>query len=84
MKVPEAHIHGVVVLAKELFVYQVAYVENEPKLKHYTDNGLLQFVKHMIHSLASVPIRQMSIDRYLNVEAPSNTPLQPTPRKRRG
>jgi hypothetical protein len=83
MKVPEAHIHGVVVLAKEWFVYQVAYAENEPKLKHYTDNGLLRFVKHMIHSLASVPIRQMSIDRYFNVEAASNAPLQPAPRKRR-
>jgi hypothetical protein len=84
MKVPEAHIHGVVVLAKEWFACQVAYAGNEPKFKHYTDNGLLRFVKQMIHSLASVPIRQMSIDRYLNVDAPSNTPLQPTTRKRRG
>ncbi|TMQ30148.1 MAG: hypothetical protein E6K65_06360 [Nitrospirae bacterium] len=83
MKVPEAHIHGVVILAKEWFACQVAYAGNEPKLKHYTDNGLLRFVKQMIHSLASVPIRQMSIDRYLNVDAPSNTPLQPTTRKRR-
>ena len=83
-KVPDAHIHGVVVLAKEWFAYQVAYAENEPKVKHYTDNGLLRFVKHMIHNIASVPIRQMSIDRYLNIEAPSNTPLLPTPQKRRG
>lgn len=84
MKVPEAHIHGVVILAKEWFACQVAYAGNEPKLKHYTDNGLLRFVKYMIHSLASVPIRQMSIDRYLNIDAPSNTPLQPTTRKRGG
>jgi len=62
----------------------VAYAENEPKVKHYTDNGLLHFVKHMIHNIASVPIRQMSIDRYLNIEVPSNTPLQPTAQTRRG
>ena len=83
-KVPEAHVHGVVVLAKAWFSYQVAYAENGPTLKNYTDNGLLRFVKHMIHNLASVPMQQMSIDRYLNIEAPSNTPLQPTPQKRRG
>ena len=82
-KVPDSHIHGVVVLAKEWFAYQVAYAGNEPKVKHYLDNGLLRFVKHMIHCIASVPIRQMSIDRYLNIEAPSKTPLQPTMQKRR-
>jgi uncharacterized protein DUF6602 len=75
-KVPEAHVHGIVVLAKEWFAYQVAYAENGPTLKHYTDNGLLRFVKHMIHNLASVPMQQMSIDRYLNIEVPLNIPSQ--------
>ncbi|MBI3547192.1 MAG: hypothetical protein HY081_11480 [Gammaproteobacteria bacterium] len=84
VKVPEAHVHGVVVLAKEWFAYQIAYAENGPTLKHYTDNGLLRFVKHMIHSLASVPMQQMSIDRYLNIEASSDTPLHPASRKPRG
>ena len=82
-KVPEAHVHGVAVLAKEWFVYQVAG-QNEVKLKHFTDHTLLRFINRMIHNIASLPIHQMSIDRYLNTEAPSNTSLQPTPPARRG
>ncbi|MBX9905785.1 MAG: hypothetical protein K2Y31_15655 [Burkholderiales bacterium] len=82
-KVPDAHIHGVVVLAREWFACQVPY-SNGPKVKHYSDNGLLRFVKHMIHTVASVEIRQMSIDRYLNIEAPSNTSLSKAFKSRRG
>jgi hypothetical protein len=78
-KVPDAHVHGVAVLAKEWFIYQVAHrAQNDLKLKHFTGHTLLRFVNRMIHNIASLPIRQMSIDRYLNTEAPSNASLKPT------
>lgn len=84
-KVPDTHVHGVAVLAKEWFAYQVPErTGNGFRIKQFTDHTLLRFVNRMIHNLASVPIQQMSIDRYLNTEAPSNTSLQPTPQKRRG
>jgi hypothetical protein len=83
-KVPGAHIHGAAVLAKGWFVYQVQGRNgSELRLKHFTGHTLLRFVNRMIHNIASLPIQQMSIDRYLNIEAPSNTSLQPTPSERR-
>lgn len=75
-KVPDAHIHGVIVLAKEWFAYQIPYTREERRVKYYSDNSLLRFIKKMMHDLGSFPMHQMSIDRYLNIEAPSNTPLQ--------
>jgi hypothetical protein len=84
-KVPNTHVHGVAVLAKEWFAYQVPERSgNGFRIKHFTDHTLLRFINRMIHSLASVPMQQMSIDRYLNTEAPSNTSLQPTLQKQRG
>ena len=84
LKVPDAHVHGVIVLAKEWFAYQVPYTEEERQVKHYSDNSLLRFIKKMMHDLGSFPMRQVSIDRYLNIEAPSNTPLQPPAPSGRG
>ena len=83
-KVPDAHLHGVAVLSKEWFAYQVPYTGDERRVKHYSDNSLLRFLKKMMHDIGSFPMYQVSIDRYLNIEAPSNTPLQPTPENSRG
>lgn len=79
MKVPDAHVHGVIVLVKEWFAYQVPYSGEERQVKYYSDNSLLRFIKKMMHDLGSFPMHQVSIDRYFNIEAPSNTPLQPRP-----
>jgi len=84
MKVPDAHVHGVIVLAKEWFAYQVPYSGEERQVKHYSDNSLLRFIKKMMHDLGSFPMHQVSIDRYFNIEAPSNTPLQPAAASGRG
>jgi uncharacterized protein DUF6602 len=84
MKVPDAHVHGVIVLAKEWFAYQVPYTGDERQVKHYSDNSLLRFIKKMMQDLGSFPMHQVSIDRYFNIEAPSNTPLQPPTASGRG
>ena len=84
VKIPDAHLHGVIVLAKEWFAYQVPYSGQDVRLKHYSDNGLLRFVKKMLHDVGSFPMHQASVDRYFNTEAPSNTPLQPPTAGRRG
>jgi hypothetical protein len=83
-RVPDAHVHGFVVLAKEWFAYQVPYSGEERQVKYYTDNSLLRFIKKMMHDLGSFPMHQVSIDRYFNLEAPSNTPLQPPAATGRG
>lgn len=64
----DGHIHGVVVLSKDWFLYQVAHSGTEVQLKHFSGDALLRFVSCLIHTLASFPMRQMSIDRYLNLE----------------
>jgi hypothetical protein len=67
MKVPDAHVHGVIVLAKEWFAYQVPYSGEERQVKHYSDHSLLRFTKKMMHDLGSCPMHQVSLDRYFNI-----------------
>jgi hypothetical protein len=65
VKVPDAHVHGAIILAKEWFAYQVAF---KKEVKHYSGDSLLRFVQKMMHDLGSFPMRQASIDRYFNTE----------------
>jgi len=60
-----AHIHGLVVLSKDWYVTQEAYAKDGQKFHAYEGNALLRFVNGMVHSIASIPMFQMSHDRYL-------------------
>jgi hypothetical protein len=63
---PNAHLHGVAVLSKNWFASQEAYAATGVKIHGSVDNCLLQFINKLIHSIASMPMYQMSVDRYLN------------------
>jgi hypothetical protein len=61
-----AHIHGLVVLDRGWYIAQEAYSPDGVKFNAFADNALLRFVNGMIHSVASVGMRQCSIDRYMS------------------
>jgi hypothetical protein len=76
------HIHGAVILESDWYVTLKAYSTPRTGLKPKTENSLLRFVNDLLPAIASMPMYQMSFDRYLNAATP-NQPLQRTHRKRR-
>lgn len=58
------HIHGLAVLDSDWYVTQEAYENDPPKFQAVEGNSLLNFVNGMLHSIGSVEMMQMSIDRY--------------------
>ncbi|HEV8307929.1 MAG TPA: DUF6602 domain-containing protein [Methylomirabilota bacterium] len=60
-----AHLHGLVVLSDNWYLAQEAYAGRDPRYYTSTKNALLQFVNGLVHSLASLPMFQCSIDKYL-------------------
>ena len=78
LKVPGAHVHGVIILSKEWFAYQVPYTDNDRRVEHHKDNSLMRFVHKMMHDIGSFPMHQMSVDQYLDTETPSNPEPQRT------
>lgn len=79
LKVPEAHVHGVIVLSKEWFACQLPYTGNERRIEHYKDNSLMRFVHKMMHDIGSFPMHQMSVDQYLSIATSSILAPQQTP-----
>ena len=61
----ESHIHGLAVLRKDWYVTQEAYPEGDAKFHPYQGDALLRFVHDLLPSVASIPMHQMSTDRYL-------------------
>ena len=76
------HIHGAVILESDWYVTLKAYSTPRTGLDPKTGNSLLRFVNDLLPAIASMPMYQMSFDRYLNAATP-NQPLQRTRRKRR-
>ena len=58
------HIHGLAVLDSDWYVTQEAYADHPPKFHAVEGDALLNFVNGMLHSIGSVEMMQMSIDRY--------------------
>jgi hypothetical protein len=64
-----AHIHGLAVLDSDWCVTQEAHAEDPPKYHATEGDALLNFVNGMLHSIGSVRMMQMSIDRYYRNDA---------------
>jgi hypothetical protein len=58
------HIHGLAILNSDWYVTQEAYADDPPKFHAVEGDALLNFVNGMLHSIGSVKMMQMSIDRY--------------------
>ncbi|MBM3356892.1 MAG: hypothetical protein FJY54_04095 [Betaproteobacteria bacterium] len=76
------HIHGAVILESDWYVTLKPCSTPRTGLKAKIENSLLRFVNDLLPAIASMPMYQMSFDRYLNAATP-NQPLQRTRRKRR-
>jgi hypothetical protein len=59
-----AHIHGLAVLDRDWHVYQEAFAKNGPQFYASEGDALLKFVSGMLHSIGSIGMLPMSIDRY--------------------
>lgn len=64
----EAHLHGVIVLNKGWYLYQVAHVKDGVKIKYFTENCLMRFISRLIQSISSIPMAPMSMNRYLRLD----------------
>jgi hypothetical protein len=64
-----SHIHGLVVLDKDWYFSQEAHADGGPRFHATEGNALLHFVRGMLHSLSSMPMQQMAINRYFQGEA---------------
>jgi hypothetical protein len=64
-----AHIHGLAVLDSDWYVTQEAYATAAPHYHGFEGDALLQFVNGMLHSIGSVQMMQMSINRYYGKDA---------------
>ena len=76
------HILGTAVLDADWYVKLKAYSTPRAGLKAETGNSLLRFVNDLLLGISSMPMYQMSFDRYLGAATP-NQPLQRTRHKRR-
>ena len=74
------HIHGVAILDADWYATLKPFSPPRKGLKTETGNSLLRFVHNMRHSIASMPMYPVSVDRYLAAATP-NKPLQRTRRK---
>jgi hypothetical protein len=63
-----SHIHGLVVLDRDWYFVQEAYADGGPQFHVVEKNALLHFVRGMLHSLSSMRLRQMAINRYFQEE----------------
>jgi hypothetical protein len=66
LKNKQAHLHGVVVLSKNWFVYQEPF-EPSVVLKSFADNALLRFVHKLTYDISSVPMHTLSLDKYFGI-----------------
>lgn len=76
------HIHGAVLLDSDWYVTLKAYSTPRTGLLPQTGNSLLRFVNDLIFGVSSMPMHQLSFDRYLSAATP-DPPLQRPRRKRR-
>ena len=64
-----SHVHGLTVLNRDWYITQEAFAEGGPKFHIFIGDALLRFVNGLIHNISSVPMHQMSIDRYFKKSA---------------
>jgi hypothetical protein len=68
-----AHIHGLAILDSDWYVTQEAHAKIPYTYYPKERDALLSFVNGMLHSIGSVQMMQMSIDRYYQGAEGSNS-----------
>jgi hypothetical protein len=61
---PEAHLHGIIILEKNWFAFQVPYMGKHAEVHVFSDNALLRFTNTLLMGIQSMPMDIASIDDY--------------------
>lgn len=69
-EVRTAHLHGVVVLSRDWYAFQVPY-KTPPEVRVFSDHALMRFTSGMLNLLRATKIREAAMDRYLDIEVPT-------------
>jgi hypothetical protein len=67
LKNRKAHVHGIAVLSKNWFVYQVAHKPNDVVLKAFANNALARLVNQLLFSMSSFEVRAAAMHRYFGL-----------------
>lgn len=68
-KVGAGHVHGVVVLTKDWYLFQVPY-QTPRQVKIFTDHALLRFMNGLLAVLRGTTMGAAAMRRYLAIETP--------------
>ena len=85
LKNPDAHLHGVAVLKRNWFVYQMAYTAPDVQVQKFSDNALLRFNSKLIKEIQGMAMAPVSSTRYLQLDLEEtankalNSDARPTP-----
>jgi len=63
---PKSHLHGVVVLDKNWFLYQEAF-EDEVVLRAFSDDALMRFMHKLTYDISSIRMHPVSLDKYFGI-----------------
>ena len=75
LKNRNAHLHGVAVLKRGWFVYQMAYTGADVQVRKFSGNALLRFNSKLLKEIQGMQMAPLSSARYLqlDLEEISNT-----------
>jgi hypothetical protein len=84
LKNRKAHLHGVAVLKRNWFVYQIAYTGADVQVRQFSGDTLLRFNSKLLKEIQGMEMAPMSSDRYLDLDLDetANPSLNRTTRKR--
>lgn len=83
LKNPNA-LHGVAVLKRNWFVYQMAYTASDVQVRKFSDNALLRFNSKLLKEIQGMEMAPVSSTRYLqlDLEETGSPPLNRTAHER--
>ena len=73
-----AHLHGIAVLSRDWFLYQLPYQENEVKLEAFSGNALARLIGKLVDEISGMQMLPASLHRYLHLDKTSNNALKRT------
>jgi hypothetical protein len=68
LKNRKAHLHGVAVLKRNWFVYQMAYTGSDVQIRKFSDNALLRLNSKLLKEIQGMQIAPVSSTRYLQLD----------------
>ena len=68
-----AHLHGIAVLSRGWFYYQLPYQEGDVRVEQFSGNALARFTDKLLDDASGMQMGPASMYRYLNLQDTSNS-----------